>query len=372
MDVEADYNHNWLSANCGLRVSKLCFGGATFASEKNQKHANQTPEDQSHQLLDRYVELGGNFIDTANVYSNGDSESIIGSWLAKQPERDQIVIGTKLRFSGDNDFVGLSSKRQNRVGLSRQAIISNLEISLERLRTHYVDLYQIHCYDSGVPIEETLSTIDDLIRQGKIRYFGGSNLTGWQIQKYVEVAKRMGLTSRMVTLQQQYNLINRESEFEAFQVCHNEGIGILPWSPLKGGLLCGKFQKNQKFDETTRVGWATVNSKNSHHSPDFREYENDDKYWKIVAALDDITKAKGKTSAQVALRWVLQRPSVNSVVNGFHTIKQLEENMAAISDSWSLSDTEMQTLNEASRTKLLYPYDVEDMVNTQRRRTLVQ
>ncbi|VDI65996.1 Hypothetical predicted protein [Mytilus galloprovincialis] len=210
----------------GLKVSNVCLGTMTFG--KNHDHPNarlqKINEEKSHKLLDRYVELGGNFLDTANVYCLGQSEQIIGTWLKKQ-KRDNIVVASKVWFQ-----MGMEP---NSVGLSRRHIIKSCEDSLERLQTDYIDLYQTHLWDDATPIEETMRTLDDLVRCGKVRYIGACNLVGWQMQKVVDLTKYMGLTP-LISLQQQYNLLTRHSEFEEFQVCKNEGLGVLPWSPLKG------------------------------------------------------------------------------------------------------------------------------------------
>ncbi|CAH1255009.1 KCNAB2 [Branchiostoma lanceolatum] len=225
----------------GLKVSSICLGALTFGEWA--LFPGQCDEAASHAILDRYVELGGNFIDTADNYAGGKSEEIIGTWLAKQ-EREKLVVATKVRLS--------TGKGINRVGLSRHHIMQSIDDSLRRLRTDYVDLYQIHLWDKAVPIEETLSALNDLVRAGKVRYLGASNVTGWQLQKIVDLSKSMGL-NKWISLQANYNLLSRGIEWELTDVCREEGIGIIPWSPLTGGLLTGKYKREGDPPEGTRT-----------------------------------------------------------------------------------------------------------------------
>ena len=209
----------------GLRVSDLCLGAMTFGREADEK--------LSHQMMDRFVEAGGNFIDTANVYSLGLSEEIVGSWLQTQ-HRDDLVIATKVRFP--------MGPGPNEVGLSRKHILASVEASLRRLHTDYIDLYQVHCWDPITPLEETLSTLNDLVRDGKVRYIGASNYSGWQLQKAIDLSKQMGWEP-FTCLQPLYNLLDRSLEWELIPLSLNEGVGVIPWSPLRGGWLSGKFRR---------------------------------------------------------------------------------------------------------------------------------
>ena len=210
----------------GLKVSELCLGAMTFGREAS--------EQESVQMLDRFVEAGGNFIDTADVYSRGASEEILGRWLAGK-SRDDLVVATKVRWGTDDP----TARRPNRFGLGRKHIVAAVDASLKRLQTDYIDLYQVHMWDSVTPLEETLSTLDMLVRAGKIRYPGASNYSGWQLQKAVDLAKANGWQP-YVSLQPLYNLLDRELEWELLPVCLNEGLGVMPWSPLRGGWLSGK------------------------------------------------------------------------------------------------------------------------------------
>ena len=299
----------------------------------------------------RFRELGGNFLDTANAYSNGMSERLVGNWLS-QEERHKIILATKVGFAMDEaDPLGQ--------GLSRNHIMYHVEKSLERLQTNYIDLYYIHIPDKNVPAMETLTALNDLVRCGKVRYIGASNLKGWQLQKYVDLQDKCGFTP-FVALQQQYSLLERMSEVEVTEVCENEGIGFLPWSPLKSGLLTGKYTRHDvDLKTTTRLGWVSADPQNRADPcmPALDEYRENDQAWSVIATAEAIGKAHNKTTSQVALRWLLQRGKpVTSVVIGARNIQQLEENMLA-GTGWKLSSEEMETLNQLSATKLHYPYN---------------
>lgn len=344
--AEAKVAYNFLGRS-GVRVSNICLGTMTFGAGPAPTQAD---EELSHKILDRYAELGGNFLDTANVYGKGASEKVVGNWLKKR-DRDSIVLATKVRFPMDAANV-------NKVGLSRRHIIESCEESLDRLQTDYIDLYQSHMWDNATPIEETLRTFDDLVRCGKIRYFGACNLCGWQIQKVVDKIEMMGLNS-CVTLQQQYNLLARQSEFEEFMVCANEGIGVLPWSPLKGGVLTGKFERDRSPEATgSRIGFIHQDeSKAMQAAPAWSKYRDDESYWNLMSVLKDIAQKHGKSVPQVSLRWLLQKDVVCSVIIGATSVKQLEDNMGA-SNGWSLSEEDMLRLDEASPRVNLYPHEM--------------
>ncbi|XP_052104909.1 1-deoxyxylulose-5-phosphate synthase YajO-like [Mytilus californianus] len=337
-----DYTHLGRS---GLVVSNLCLGTMTFGKNEESYSAiytspTQTDEENSHKILDRFIQLGGNMIDTSNLYSHGKSEETIGQWLCRK-NRSNIVLATKVRAPvgpGPNDS-----------GLSRRHIIHSCHESLRRLQTNYIDLYQMHAWDDSVPLEETLRTFDDLIRGGKVRYIGASNLKGWQLQKMMDMSKYVGLPS-VITLQQQYNLLRRESENDEFEVCNNEGVGVLPFGALKGGLLSGKYKKqNGNFAVTSgRLSHASsIGYKSTQSCPSLHSYENDDSYWKLMAAMTKMAESHGKTVSQIALRWVLQKNIVASVIIGATSIQQLEENMASGS-GWRLSHDEMIELDTLS------------------------
>ncbi|XP_035658720.1 1-deoxyxylulose-5-phosphate synthase YajO-like isoform X1 [Branchiostoma floridae] len=329
----------------GLKVSNICLGTMTFGDW--MLLPGQCDEAASHAILNRYVELGGNFIDTADVYAEGRSEEIIGSWLEKQ-QREKFVIATKVRFT--------SGKGINGLGLSRHHIMQSIDDSLRRLRTDYVDLYQIHDWDEATPIEETLLALNDLVRAGKVRYLGASNVTGWQLQKIVELSKSMGL-NKWISLQVAYNLLCRGIEWELAEVCRREGIGIIPWSPLNGGLLTGKFKREDDAPEGTRIALFTKKEIQEDHEsiPNFERIKKDDKTWKIIDVTKNTAEAHGKTPAQVAIRWLLQKDVVSSVIIGAKTLQQLEDNMGA-STGWEITEEQMAELDTVSQMEPTYPY----------------
>ncbi|VDI65999.1 Hypothetical predicted protein [Mytilus galloprovincialis] len=353
---KVEYTHLGKS---GLKVSNICLGTMTFGKLEESPMAifacpTQADEEKAHGIMDRFVELGGNFIDTANMYCSGRSEHIIGTWLKKK-SRDNVVVATKCRFSMSTD--------PNDQGLSRRHIIKCCEDSLERLQTNYIDLYQTHMWDDATPIEETLRTLDDLVRCGKIRYLGVSNLLGWQTQKVVDYSKFMGLTG-FISMQQQYSLLVRHPELEEFQVCKNEGLGVLPWSPLRSGMLTGKYKRDEKMDP--KSGRLAYDFEKNSQASYWTKYAKDT-YWDIMEVVEKVAKTNGKTAAQVALKWLLQKDVVSSVIIGATSIKQLEENMS-VGSGWSISKEDMETLDEASKPESAssYPYEMSRLGNISR------
>lgn len=318
----------------GLKVSELCMGAMTFGREST--------EELSYQMLDTFHAAGGNFIDTADVYSRGTSEEIVGKWL-KTKNRDDLVVATKVRFSmGDG---------VNDVGVSRKHIMQGVDASLRRLQTDYLDLYQVHCWDRATPLEETLSTLDTLVKQGKVRYIGVSNYAGWQVQKAVDLCKANGWEAYS-SLQPLYNLIDRSMEWELVPVCLNEGLGIIPWSPLRGGWLSGKFKRGMTAPgEGTRIKTAEEKG----WSENWTRY-NTEHTWGIIDTLFAIAAETGKSVAQIALRWVLQRPGITAPIIGARTMEQLVDNLGAT--GWTLNAEQMAKLNTASDVPQPYPYDV--------------
>jgi len=300
----------------------------------------ETDEETTYAQLDRFVERGGNFVDTADVYAEGRSEEIIGQWLAARPGmRDRLVIATKGRFpmgDGPND-----------AGLTRTHLSRALDASLRRLGIDAVDLYQAHAWDPLTPLEETLGFFDDAVRAGKIRYAGVSNFVGWQLQKAALLA---GDAAPIVTLQPQYNLLVRDIELEIVDVCRNEGIGILPWSPLAGGWLTGKYTRDTRPAGATRLG----------ENPDlgmeaFGPRNAEERTWRIVDAVREVAEGRGVSMAQVALAWIADRPAVTSVILGARTVAQLDDNLGAA--DVQLSDEEIGLLTEVSTPLVAdYPY----------------
>ena len=319
----------------GVKVSELCLGTMTFGRE------GEASEQESHRMLDAFVAAGGNFLDTANVYSRGVSEQIVGRWLKRQ-DRDALVVATKVRFpmgEGPND-----------AGLSRKHILASLRASLERLQTDHVDLLQVHAWDPRTPLEVVLSTLDTVVREGRVRYVGASNFAGYQLQRAIDLARERGYEP-FVSLQPQYNLLCRSTEWELLPVAQRENLGVIPWSPLRGGWLSGKYRRGMEHPPTgTRVeiaaakGWGESwpNLANEHT-------------WTVLDALHEVAEATGRTPAQVAVRWLLQRPAVTAPILGARTMAQLEDNLGAL--GWSLSGEHMAKLTAASDVDLPYPYD---------------
>ncbi|WP_108397543.1 aldo/keto reductase [Devosia submarina] len=320
--------------NSGAIVTNFCLGTMTFGKESD--------EATSFRLMDDYVAAGGNFLDTANVYSDGVSEEIIGRWLKSKPGilRD-LVITTKGRFPmGDGP---------NHLGLSRKNLQEALDASLKRLQVEHIDLYQMHAFDALTPLEETLRFLDDSIRNGKIAYYGFSNFLGWQLTKAVWIAKA-GNFQPPVTLQPQYNLLARDIEHEIVPAAIDANIGLLPWSPLGGGWLSGKYKRDQMPSGATRLG---ENPKRGMEA--FEKRNAEERTWHVIGALEDVAKARGVSMAQVALAWVAARPAVTSVILGARTTEQLADNLQAA--ELKLSDEEMNALNAASAPNVAdYPY----------------
>ncbi len=319
----------------GLKVSELCLGAMTFGRECD--------EGLSHRLMDRFAESGGNFIDTADVYSAGRSEEIVGTWL-KGKDREDYVLATKVRFGT------MGRNKLNRSGLARKHIAAEIDASLKRLQVDYIDLYQVHCWDRFTPLEETLSTLNDIVRAGKVRYIGASNYSGWQLQKAIDIAKAQGWEP-FVSLQALYNLLDRELEWELLPLAREEGLGVLPWSPLRGGWLSGKYHRGMtapvagaRIEKASQEGWSET----------WERYANDFT-WDVVDAITAIAKERGKAPVQVSLNWLLRQPGVTAPIIGARNMEQLESNIGAA--GWALSEDEVKRLNEVSHRRLPYPYD---------------
>ncbi|MCU0476778.1 MAG: aldo/keto reductase [Anaerolineae bacterium] len=320
----------------GFKVSELCLGAMTFGRE--------TSEADSARMMDIFGEAGGNFIDTADVYNNGLSEEIIGRWLTHQV-RERWVIATKVRFT--------MGALPNQQGLSRTHILRSIDDSLRRLQTDYIDLYQVHCWDNGTPIEETLYTLERLVQAGKVRYVGVSNYKPHQLQKALDLQHQRGY-AQYVSLQPLYNLLDRSVEWELAEVCKNEGLGILPWSPLRGGWLTGKVRRGMDgAPEGTRIHDAEKDG----WSERWTAY-NTERTWQVVDMLLAVAAEVGKTPAQVALNWLKDRPAVTAPILGARTLAQLEDNLGAV--GWALSAEQRQRLTDVSRMEGPYPYGEYD------------
>jgi aryl-alcohol dehydrogenase-like predicted oxidoreductase len=318
----------------GCVVSNLALGTMTFGSE--------TDEAGAHTQLDTFLDAGGTLVDTADVYSAGVSEQIIGGWLASRSgSRDRIVLATKGRFpmgDGPND-----------VGLSRRHLAAALDASLRRLGVDSIDLYQVHAHDPLTPIEETLRFLDHAVQAGKVNYIGLSNFTGWQLQRAVDRAADLGLAGP-VTLQPQYNLLVREIEWEIVPAAAANGLGLLPWSPLGGGWLTGKYRREERPTGATRLGENPERGVEAYDRRSTRE-----RTWDVVDAVRAVAAGRDVSMAQVALSWLADRPAVSSVILGARTVEQLEDNLGAA--GLHLSDPETAALDVASDPEPAdYPY----------------
>jgi aryl-alcohol dehydrogenase-like predicted oxidoreductase len=317
----------------GLKVSELCLGAMTFGRE--------TDEGTSHEILDRFVEAGGNFIDTADVYGRGASEEVLGRWLKARP-RDDLVIATKVRFA--------MGEGPNEVGLSRKHILAGVEASLRRLGSDYIDLYQVHGWDQATPLEETLKTLDSLVQSGKVRYLGASNFGGWQLQKAIDISNYRGYEP-FVCLQPLYNLLDRQIELDLLPVCQNEGLGIICWSPLRGGWLSGRYRRGM---EAPPAGSRVQAASEQGWSEAWEVYDNEHT-WSVLDALFEVARQAGRTPAQVALNWLLERPGVTAPIVGVRTLAHLEANLGAC--GWSLDAAQTALLDQVSERPLpFYPY----------------
>lgn len=313
----------------GLRVSALCFGTMLFGEV--------TDENTSHGILDRFVEAGGTFIDTSNNYSRGVSERILGSWMARRTRADH-VIATKVR--------GRMSDSPMDEGLSRQHIMKSVDDSLRRLQTDYIDLYQIHYWDPDTPLDETLSTMDMLVRSGKVRYVGASNVKAYQLQKAVGRADKRDWEP-FASLQLCYNLLVRETEWELLPLCRTEELGVLPFSPLAKGWLSGRYRRGTTEPPAdSRIALTTGRMR-------WNEYGTEHTY-NVLDALHQVASETGRTPAQVALNWLLDAPGVTAPIISARTPQQLDDNLGAV--GWSLESEQRERLDTASSKPAPYPY----------------
>jgi aryl-alcohol dehydrogenase-like predicted oxidoreductase len=310
--------------NSGLRVSPFTLGTMTFGEDSGWG----TSEKESTEILARYLELGGNSVDTANIYTNGHSEKIIGDYLADhRAERDRMVLGTKF-------FANLHLGDPNGGGAGRKAIVQQLEASLRRLRTDYVDIYWLHNWDRGTPVEETLRTLDDLVSAGKIRYVGISDLPAWKAAE-LQVTARFRGWAPAVAMQLEYSLAERTVEGELMPMARSQGLAVMPWSPLRRGLLSGKYTRGGRTTLSTGASGITE-----------RDY-------RIIDVLTDVAAQAGATPAAAALAWVHARPGVTSTIVGARDLAQFEANIAAF--EVTLSEAQTAALDEVSRPALNFP-----------------
>jgi aryl-alcohol dehydrogenase-like predicted oxidoreductase len=330
----------------GCSVSSLALGTMTFGVE--------TDEVGAHQQLDRFIEAGGTLVDTANTYGAGRSEEIIGRWFASRPAdvTERVVLATKGRFPQDDSPNGL--------GLSARHLPRALDASLRRLGLESVDLYQVHAFDPLTPLEETLRTLDGFIRAGKIRYYGLSNFTGWQLTKAVHLARALNI-AQPVTLQPQYSLLVREIEWEIVPAAMDAGMGLLPWSPLGGGWLSGKYRREERPSGATRLG------EDPDRGMEAYDRRGTDRTWDVIAAVQELAEKRGVSMAEIALAWVTGRPGVSSTILGARDIGQLETNLRAA--DLRLTAAETAALDAASDPRPTdYPYG--EMGQEQRSRGL--
>ncbi len=322
----------------GLKVPVLCLGAMTFgeADEKSFMHKVGADEKTSFAIMSRALERGVNFIDTADVYGqDGLSERVVGSWMKEAKSRDRVVLATKFRFR--------MGEGPNSTGASRYRIVRTVEDSLRRLQTDRIDLYQIHMQDIETPEEETLRALDDLVRAGKVLYLGASNYAAYRLTDSQWVSRTEHL-HRFVSLQMQYSLLVRDLEREHVPVCRQFGIGILPWSPLAGGFLSGKYRRNQPPPPGVRL------EKWKERFADFAT----ERGFRTLDAVNAIAKEKETTASAVSLAWLLAKPTVASVIFGARSVEQLDDNLKAA--DVTLSPDQVQRLDEASAIELGYPY----------------
>ena len=319
--------------NTGLKVSELCLGTMTFGGKGYWTAIGTLQQQPVDELVKRSIEAGINFIDTANVYSEGVSEQLTGQAIKNLGvKRDDLVIATKVR--------GKMGEGPNQTGLTRKHIIEQAEESLKRLQTDYIDLYQIHGYDPITPFEETLGALNDLVRSGKVRYIGCSNLAAWQIMKALGISEQKGL-AKFISLQAYYTIAGRDLERELVPLLTDQKVGLMVWSPLAGGLLSGKFTRENQSPEGSRR--ATF---------DFPPI-NKDRAFNIIDVMQPIAQEKGVTVAQIALAWLLHQPVVTSIIIGAKKMEQLEDNLKAI--NVKLTKEDLDKLNEASKLPAEYP-----------------
>jgi aryl-alcohol dehydrogenase-like predicted oxidoreductase len=324
--------------NSGFKVPELCFGCGTFGGGHEFFDAWGATSDitEARKMVDICMEAGLNFFDTADIYSMGRSESVLGGAI-KHLKREDVLISTKSTFRfgpGAND-----------VGSSRYHLIQALEGSLKRLGTDYVDVYHLHEVDALTPVEEYLSTLDRFVREGKVRYVACSNFSGWHLMKALSVSERYGWT-RFVGNQVFYSLVGRDYEWELMPLAMDQGIGALVWSPLGWGRLTGKIRRETGIPKESRLNSKMVN--------DAGPQVPEEHLYKVVEAIDEIAKETGKTVPQIALNWVLRRPTISSAIVGARNEEQLRQNLGAI--GWALTPEQIARLDAASEVPLAYPY----------------
>lgn len=320
----------------GFKVPVLTLGTGTFGGRGELFKAwGSTDVAEAKRLVDLCLEAGLNMFDSADIYSDGAAEEILGA--AIKGRRDQVLISTKATFR--------SGSGANEVGSSRHHLIRSVDSALRRLGTDYIDLFQLHGFDAATPVEETLRTLDDLVTAGKLRYVGCSNFSGWHLMKSLAVAERYGWT-RYVAHQAYYSLVGREYEWELMPLALDQGVGCVVWSPLGWGRLTGRIRRGQPLPTASRLQSSVATSAGPQVSEEY--------LFKVVDALDEVAAETGKTIPQIALNWLLQRPSIATVIIGARDEHQLRDNLGAV--GWSLTAEQVAKLDQASAVPRIYPY----------------
>ena len=320
-----------------MKVPELCFGAGTFgAGDEFFKAWAETTDDQARRMVDICMDAGLNFFDTADIYSMGESEKMLGRAVAHL-KREDVLISTKATFR--------SGPGPNDVGSSRYHLIQSVERSLKRLNTDYLDVYHLHAFDALTPIEETLQALNHLVLAGKVRYIAASNFSGWQLMKSLSVSERYGW-AKYVGHQVYYSLVGRDYEWELMPLALDQGVGALVWSPLGWGRLTGKLRRGQAKPEQSRLHTKSV--------ADAGPQVPEEYLYKVVDALDEMAKETGKTVPQIALNWLLRRPTVSTLIIGARNEEQLKANLGAV--GWALTPEQVAKLDEASAVPLAYPY----------------
>jgi aryl-alcohol dehydrogenase-like predicted oxidoreductase len=321
----------------GFKVPELCFGAGTFGTGNEFFKAwSDTNDEEARRIVDLCMDAGVNFFDTADIYSNGGSELALAKALSHL-KREDFLLSTKCTFR--------FGEGPNNVGSSRYHLIRSLEGSLKRLGTDYIDVYHLHGFDATTPVEETLNTLDKMVREGKVRYIACSNFSGWHLMKSLSVSERYGW-ARYVGHQVYYSLVGRDYEWELMPLAADQGVGALVWSPLGWGRLTGKIRRGQPLPKESRLNTKIV--------VEGGPRPNDEYLFNVVDALDEMAKETGKTIPQIALNWVLGRPTVSTVIVGARNEEQLKANLGAV--GWKLTPEQVARLDAVSKTDLAYPY----------------
>ncbi len=318
--------------NTGIKVSELCLGTLTFGA--------RTDEAAGKDIVSLFLDWGGNFIDTADIYGipRGASEKTLGEAL--KGKRSKVVLTSKVGFGAGPD--------PNSGGLSRVHIMQAIEASLRRLQTDYLDLYYVHCWHEGTPLEETLSVLNDLVKAGKVRYLGASNFTAWQLMKSLGMSEQKGW-EKFVGLQPQYNLLVRDIERELLPLCREEKLAVVVWSPLAGGFLSGKYRRGKPPPKDSRIARIEIEE-----HPDHWNRRATERNSHILDVVKEISEERGNSCAQIALAWILVQPGITGPIIGARTMKQLKENLGCI--DLKLTSEELKALNEVSQIEEGYPY----------------